>query len=324
MNWTQKTLPGIVALIAVLSGCTGNDPILPLAGTLERDRLELVAEVSEPIVEIAVREGEHVMPEQLLLRLDDTRERALRDRARAERDRAAQALAELARGPRPERIAEARARLAGAASRREVARAEYARITALREKNLASDAELERARAEHDAAQAAHDEARAVLAALEAGATREELAQARARLAEAEASLRAQEVRFARLAIRAPRAGTIEALPYEAGERPPAGGVVAVLLADTPVYARVFVPEPLRARLTAGVEAVIRVDGLERVFAGRVRYLASEATYTPYYALTERDRSRLSFVAEIELTEPEAAALPAGVLVTVDFPALRE
>ena len=38
-------------------------------------------------------------------------------------------------------------------------------------------------------------------------------------------------------------------------------------------------------------------------------------TLEPYYALNERDRGRLSFLAEIVLTEPEAASLPTGMPV---------
>ncbi|MFZ2507905.1 MAG: biotin/lipoyl-binding protein, partial [Steroidobacteraceae bacterium] len=41
-----------------------------LLGTLERDRIELTAEAQEPIIEVAIREGDAVAEGQLLLRLD--------------------------------------------------------------------------------------------------------------------------------------------------------------------------------------------------------------------------------------------------------------
>jgi HlyD family secretion protein len=66
------------------------------------------------------------------------------------------------------------------------------------------------------------------------------------------------------------------------------------------------------------------VDGVAGEFTGKVRTVASEPDFTPYYALTERDRSRLSYVAEVELSGPEAAHLPAGLPLEVDFPALME
>ena len=46
---------------------------------------------------------------------------------------------------------------------------------------------------------------------------------------------------------------------------------------------------------------------------------ASEASFTPYHALTERDRGRLVFVAEVDLEGDGAHALPTGVPVQVEF-----
>jgi HlyD family secretion protein len=50
---------------------------------------------------------------------------------------------------------------------------------------------------------------------------------------------------------------------------------------------------------------------------GTVRFVAGEASFTPYYALTQRDRGRLSYVAEVDLTDAAAQALPVGVPLEV-------
>jgi len=52
---------------------------------------------------------------------------------------------------------------------------------------------------------------------------------------------------------------------------------------------------------------------------GTVRWVSTDASYTPYFALTEHDRSRLSYLAEIDL--PDASSLPSGLPLEVDFPA---
>jgi HlyD family secretion protein len=83
-------------------------------------------------------------------------------------------------------------------------------------------------------------------------------------------------------------------------------------------YARVYVPEHLRTRVIPGASIDIQVDGIDSAFAGRVRWVSSDATFTPYFALTEHDRSRLSFLAEIDI--PGAADLPSGVPLQADFP----
>ncbi|HEV2213409.1 MAG TPA: biotin/lipoyl-binding protein, partial [Gammaproteobacteria bacterium] len=76
------------ALALLLSAC-GRDDALPLPGTLERDRIELVAEDQEPIVNIAVHEGDQVKAGQLIMQLGDIRYLALLDQAKAARDQAA-------------------------------------------------------------------------------------------------------------------------------------------------------------------------------------------------------------------------------------------
>ncbi|MFO7277858.1 MAG: HlyD family efflux transporter periplasmic adaptor subunit, partial [Pseudomonadota bacterium] len=142
---------------------------------------------------------------------------------------------------------------------------------------------------------------------------------ARAALAAAEARLKEITLSNERLIVRAPQAAIVDALPYEVGERPPQGGTIAVLLADTAPYARVYIPEPLRVRVRPGSRALVYVDGREDPLPGTMRFVSSEAAFTPYYALTQRDRSRLSFLAEVEVTDPRARDLPVGVPVEVEL-----
>jgi HlyD family secretion protein len=314
----------LMATTILLAACAPETGPLPIVGTLERDRLELVAEAHEPIVELVVREGDRVSEGQLLLRLDASLHATRLAQGRAARERAEQRYAELLRGPRPERIAEARARLDGARENLATQRREHDRIEGLIERNLASPADLDRAYARRELAEAEYRQAEAALAELIEGTTAEELAQARAAADEAIAALQALEIAGSRLALRAPRAGQIEALPFRLGERPPQGGTVAVMLADGAPYARVYVPAEIRAHVTPGLAAEIRIDGLARSFSGTVRFVAADAAYSPYYALTQRDRSRLSYRSEIVLDEPEALTLPTGVPVEVDFPSLRD
>ncbi len=120
-----------------------------------------------------------------------------------------------------------------------------------------------------------------------------------------------------RYSIRAPRPGLVEALPYEIGERPPVGAPLVILLADGAPYARVHVPEPLRVAYAAGASVLVSIDGVAEPLPGTVRYVSAQASFTPYNSLTQKDRSRLAFLAEITLGGDAAAGLPAGVPVQV-------
>ena len=313
-----------LAALALLAGC-GRTTELPLPGTLARERIELAAQSAEPVQAWRVAEGQRVEAGTVLLTLDPARAQAAVDKARAARDRAQRKVDELVRGPRRETVDELQARHDGAKLQLETDERELARQIDLAAKQLGSPAAVDIQRAARDRSLTARDAARAQLAAALRGTTVEELDQARASLAEAAAAQRDAEVALERLTVVAPAAGVVDALPFHVGERPAVGQAVAVLLADARVYARVFVPEPLRARVTVGLEAEIAVDGLAEPFRGTVRFVSSEAAYTPYYSLTEHDRSRLAYRAEVDLALDDAArALPAGVPVSVDFPSLRE
>ena len=152
-----------------------------------------------------------------------------------------------------------------------------------------------------------------------AGTTVEELKQAAAAVTQAEARLRVLKITLERLTVTAPRTGRLDSLPYELGERPKAGDTVAVLLAGGSPYARVYVAEPWRAHITQGTPATILIDGMDKPFSGRVRMISHDAVFTPFYSLTEKDRSRLSYLAEVELKEAEAQQLSSGIPLRVEF-----
>jgi len=313
---------GATALLAL--GCEVSDSPFPLVGTLERDRIEIPAQAWEVLVEIPVREADHVEPGQLLARQDPTLLQARVEQARAAEQRAARRLAELESGPRVEEITAARARLEGARSQLVADTKALKRVEELVARGLLSDSDLDDARARQQVSAADRDAAAARLEELVTGTRIEELDQARADLEAAKASLAQQEVDLARLHIRAPVAGVIDTMPYKKGDRPAAGTTIMILLADTAPYARIYVPETVRARIVPGMNAMVRVDGLPDAVKGRVRIVYSDAVFTPYFALTERDRSRLAYVAEVTLLGDDVDRIPTGLPVEVSFPDLEE
>ena len=320
----SRTSSAFVAAAGLLlaltqTGCGRDDDETRLVGTLERDRIEIVAEESEPILSLDVREGDRVTAGQVLMKQDTGVASARFAQADAQAAEARHRLTELQKGARQETIAEARARLDSARANAERDVRELAREEELVKQRLISQSQLDQMRAAQNSSAAAAKEAEAALAELLNGTRVEQVNQAKAALAAAESSLRQLELTDARLVVRATRAGIVDALPYKSGERPPKGTPVVVLLADSPAFARVYVPEPLRASMKAKRRARIYVDGFDAPLEGFVRWVASDAAFTPYFALTQRDRSRLAFLAEIEVTDARAHELPAGVPVEVQM-----
>jgi HlyD family secretion protein len=283
MNAPRRLL--LLPACAVLLAACGDDTALPLTGTLERDRIELVAEAQEPIVEIPVHEGDRVKAGQVILQLGTESYAAQLAQAEAARDQAA-------------------ARIPGAEATLVQAQKDYDRSLILVKQGTRAESELDQARAALDNARAARKAAGAALD-------------------QAQASVANMRISTDRLSVRAPRDAIVDSLPYHLGERPPVHATVAVLLDSTDAYAQVYIPEPLRARAVPGTQASLRFDGVEKTYTGTLRYVSQDAAFTPYYSLTERDRSRLAYLAKIYLQPGDAADLPSGAPVRVDFPSLH-
>lgn len=308
----------VVALLVVaLAGCRADPP--QALGTLEWDRITLPAPVAEKIVRIDVREGERVAAGASLLQLELTRTQSQLAAVQAQARQAEGALAELQAGPRGEAITQARASLAAAQAQAADARAYYARLQPLGRQKLVAASDVDRARAAAGNAAAQVRAAQAGLLELERGTRREQIAQGESALAAAQAQAAAQAVTLQKLDLIAPRAGLIDTLPYKLGDQAPVGAPLVVLLVGDAPYARVYVPEPIRADVHVGDAAQIYVDGREQPLTGKVRMIRSEPSFTPYYALIGKDAARLSYLAEIELGGKDAAQLPAGLPVRVEF-----
>ncbi|MDR2215044.1 MAG: HlyD family efflux transporter periplasmic adaptor subunit [Nevskiaceae bacterium] len=298
-------------------GACGQAPPRAL-GTLEWDRLSLPSPAAERITAIEVREGQRVSAGTPLLQLELTRTQSELAAAQAQIQQGSAALAELKAGPRVEQVAQARASLAAARAQAIETRAYYDRVRALGGQNLISAAEIDRARAAADNADALVRASEQALLELERGTRPEQIEQGAAVVQAAQAQAAAQQVTLDKLTLIAPRDAVVDSIPYRLGDQAPVGAPLVVLLAGDAPFARVYVPEPLRADVKVGSAARVHIEGRDQVWAGSVRMIRSDPTFTPYYALTGQDATRLSYLAEVQL-QADARDLPAGLPLWVEF-----
>lgn len=326
-----KSIPvGLVISFLSLVACGAHEE--RTLGTLEWDRIALPAPAAERIMGIRVREGERVTKGQVLLELDPEQTLAELRAAEAAVARQAAALEELEVGPRIEEIERAKANVAAAVAVEADRTAEYRRLSTLGTKNYASQSDIDAARAAAESASAEVRASREQLLELQRGSRSEDIQQGQAVLAEAESQAAAQRVLLEKLTLRAPEAGLIDSIPFKLGDQAPVGAsLVVILTGDTP-YARVYIPQPLRLNVQVGSRARVylegegtpdengseNVSGWARGYLGGVRMVRNEPSFTPYYALTGDDVTRLSYIAEIQLAA-DAAQLPAGLPVRAEF-----
>jgi HlyD family secretion protein len=299
----KRTFLFALLISMLLAGCNIEDNGKAL-GTLERDRVTFSATASEIIRELPIREGSPVKEGDVLVRLDSKNQETVLAHAIADQAKATAYLLRLTNGERPEDIAAAQARVDMAQAKSIEAEKSYRRAAELVRQKLSSQAVKDQALANRDSA-------------------REDIAQAEAQLAAADADVALQQQKLSELTIVATRNGILDNLPYNRGERVSAGAFVAIVLANKIPYARVYVPSSVRIKFVPGLEVDVYVDGLESPLTGKVRWVASEPSFTPYYALTEDERSRLMYLAKIDLPD-SAASLPTGLPAQVDIKGLKD
>lgn len=288
-------------------------------GVLAQERVALTATASEIVTELPVPEGETVTAGTVLVRLNDDKQRASVAVAEAEVARAEANLDKLKAGARPAEIAIARAQVDAARAAFTEAETTLNRHRQLLENNRTTQAQFEADLARRNRARAELRSAEEELRLLEEGAREEDLRSAEAQLAAAKAALQAERTRLSDLVIRASRGGVLDNLPWNLGERVTQGSPVAIILAQDVPFARVYVPEPARVRLSEDDRVTVRVDGRDAPLEGHVRWISAEPAFTPYYALNQENRSRLVYLAEIALPD-SAAGLPVGLPVEVSLP----
>ncbi|MDA0688514.1 MAG: HlyD family efflux transporter periplasmic adaptor subunit [Proteobacteria bacterium] len=311
---TRVFLPLCLGLF--LAACE-EQPLLAV-GQLESDRVEIITESNEVITEITVTEGDSLQAGQTILQQDASRLQLRIEEAQANIMRIEAQLQEQLNGPRQETIDATRASLQEAVVERDFRARDLERLAGLRVRNLTSVESVDNAERLLDLARARVELVGAQLAELVAGTRPEQIEQTEGILQQARTQLLSLELDRERLTLTAPVAGLLDSLPFEVGERPRLGDIVAVMLTGEQAYARIYIPEPLRVTLNVGSELQVHIDGIEAPVAGRIRRITAEPVFTPYFALTERDRSRLAYLAEVTLpaTNPR---LPEGLPVQVFF-----
>ena len=314
----QPVLAGLalLALVMGLSGC--NEEEGGIYGTIERDRLTLIAPTGELITQVNVHEGDKVSAGAVLLTLDDRAAQARVAQRQAQLAQVEASLAELTKGARSEELAQAQAQVAASEATRREAQRRFDRTQQLYRQKVLTQADLDQVRADRDKATAATREAEEKLRELINGTRSEQLAQASAEVDAARAVLEQEQKALSDLTLVAAQAAVVDNLPWRVGDRVAAGTQLIGLLALDRPYVRVYLPASDLHRVKSGTPVLIHAEGFTQSVTGTVRTIRSQPAYTPFYALNERDRARLMYLTDIDL--PQGSELPTGLAVEVELP----
>jgi HlyD family secretion protein len=299
---------------------------LELYGNIDLRQVELPFNASERVAAVLVQEGDHVIREQVLARLDTSR--LSPQVAKAEADLAAQQqiVNRLHHGNRPAEIDQARANVDAARADAANARAQYDRLLSLSENTAGralSRQDLDSAKATLDAADARQRVSEKALALELAGPREEDVAQGDAQLQSQQAALALLQQQLRDAELRAPLDAVVRSRIIEPGEiSSPQKSAFTLAIVD-PKWVRAYVSEADLGSVHEGVKASITVDAFPgRSFSGWVGFISPTAEFTPKSVETPELRSSLVYELRVFVQDPRDE-LRLGSPATVHLPLTR-
>ena len=308
-------------------------------GRIEGDHVTVASKFAGRIQELRHREGDTVERGQILIQIDDVQTRARVEQMRRAMDaleaqvQAAHTSLAVLNLEVPLAIETATARVETAAAGVEKSRAvEYQtrrdaeRIRPLAREQATSEQQLDQAEAAWSVAKSDLVAAKAALAQSKKELAQTELGWKRIRAKEAEvaalerqrdqaeASLTEAESVLADLTIVAPNAGTITTRMVDTGEIVTTGTPLLELVDLDRLYLKVYVPEVEIGKIRLGLHARIFTDAFPADPSGAtVRYIASQAEFTPKEVQTPNERVKLVYAVKLYLNENPQHRLTPGL-----------
>ncbi|MFB0534369.1 MAG: HlyD family secretion protein [Anaerolineae bacterium] len=195
--------------------------------------------------------------------------------------------------------------VAMAQATRDGAQAALEDLLAIRENPQELDTQVDMAKAQYERAEAAVQTAQAQLEALKAGATREQIAVVEAQVKQAQAAADLLKVQLDKMTLTAPTSGLVMERTVHRGEMAAAGATLMTIANLDEVTLTIYIPEDEIGKVKVGQTVEVSVDSFpDKVFEGRVSYIASEAEFTPKNVQTKKERVNMVFAIKVKIPNP--------------------
>jgi len=153
--------------------------------------------------------------------------------------------------------------------------------------------------------------AQAQVAGLQAGATEEQIAALEARVAQAQSARDALMTQRDMMEVESPLDGTVVDIVAHPGEVAAPGALLITVADLNKVFLVVYAPETRIGQVWLDQRVQVTVDSFpDRVFEGRVNYIADSAEFTPRNVATKEERVNLVFAVKILIANDDGALKP--------------
>ena len=313
MNPKRKILFLFVAIVLLVTigywiiqrRLHNNADRIRVSGNIEVTDAEVSFKIPGRVEKRNVDEGQMVRAGDVIATLDSADLIQQTEVRRAELGAADAALAELEAGSRPQEIAVAAA--AADSARAEAARLEIdlRRAEDLFKTNVISIQEFQAAEAAYKVAAARLKEAEEQFKLVKEGPRKEEIDQARARVQQARQSLALPETQLSSATVRSPLTGVVLSKNIEPGEYVVPGTPVVTVADLQDIWLRAYIDETDLGRVKLSQPVRVTTDTYpDKVYDGRISFIASESEFTPKSVQTQRERVKLVYRVKIQIANP--------------------
>ncbi len=331
-------LAGISLLVAALmTGCQKSKENLVLTGSVEGKSVDVVARTSGEITGLFVVEGQAVKANQGLAQLDDRELKLKKANLEMVRQISELKYEDLKNGSSKASIRQAianrdqiKAQVTGVQKELDYLKNQLSDAQSLTESGATAEnqaEEIQRAIDQQNSKlEALMDQQKVAQEGLNIvleGAVNEKLEQALLEIKLKTNELDQMALAIEKTKINAPCQGNIQTVNYSAGEYVTAGQKLFSMVDFSELTLKVYVNSKNLALIKEGMPVAISGDyQAEQPLSGVIRYIASEAEFTPKNIESKESKQEMVYEVHIDINDPNGIVKP-GMYLDADFGVLR-
>lgn len=311
-------------LLLIIAGCgeIKNTNEINASGTIEATDVVVSSKTAGQIEDIAVKEGDKVSKDDLLVVLDHKSLDIQLRQMSAGIEQAEAQLRLLQSGARKEDIALAKEQVKTAKINLDQALTDKERLSKLLESNTITQKQFEDASVKYELAQNQYNTARQNLLKVSNIVRPEEIESSKANLKRNQVGLEIIQKNIEDCTVKSPLSGIVTKKFVEIGEYVTPGSSLLKLSDLSIVNLYIYVNETDLGKIKLGQKAEVKTDSYkDKVYGGEVIFISPEAEFTPKNIQTPEERTKLVFKVKIQISNPDSelkSGMPADAKLIIN------
>ncbi|MBS1551673.1 MAG: efflux RND transporter periplasmic adaptor subunit [Bacteroidetes bacterium] len=319
-----KILLNSFLFLLIIAGCgeIKNTNEINASGTIEATDVVVSSKTAGQIEDIAVKEGDKVSKDDLLVVLDHKSLDIQLRQMSAGIEQAEAQLRLLQSGARKEDIALAKEQVKTAKINLDQALTDKERLSKLLESNTITQKQFEDASVKYELAQNQYNTARQNLLKVSNIVRPEEIESSKANLKRNQVGLEIIQKNIEDCTVKSPLSGIVTKKFVEAGEYVTPGSSLLKLSDLSIVNFYIYINETDLGKIKLGQKAEVKTDSYkDKIYGGEVIFISPEAEFTPKNIQTPEERTKLVFKVKIQIPNPDSelkSGMPADAKLIIN------